>query len=437
MSDTSPILSLPYILPSQAQKHVTHNEALDLLDVVVQAAVVSRGLTSPPSTLTVGDRHLVGTGATGAWAGEGNSIAVWGGDAQGWRFVSPKMGWRVYVQESGVEVVWTGSAWQSLGSGGDTSSVEMLGIATTADSTNRLAVSAPATLLTHAGAGHQLKINKATQAATGSLLFQTNWSGRAEMGLAGSDNFEIKVSADGSTFQSALRAAATTGTVTFDNGAVINGAVTGTGVQASTSDATAGRLLRVGAFGIGGAAPLVANIGLTDSTIAPGLYAYDVALGSSGGPTGAQAGILLHQRRGAGQEVQLLVVEASTASAAPVGAIFSRARTGGAWGGWISGAAIETVSTTQGRYERSQNGNQTCWQKVTTLTTGEAAVTFPAAFASTTDLITTLGVNSSATTAIIPRITGRTATGLSVSAFNTSNARVAAEIEIVTIGRWY
>ena len=54
MSDTSPILSLPYILPSQAQKHVTHNEALDLLDVVVQAAVVSRGLTSPPSTLTVG-----------------------------------------------------------------------------------------------------------------------------------------------------------------------------------------------------------------------------------------------------------------------------------------------------------------------------------------------------------------------------------------------
>jgi hypothetical protein len=33
--DQTPNLKLPYILPSQAQKHVTHNEALRLLDAVV------------------------------------------------------------------------------------------------------------------------------------------------------------------------------------------------------------------------------------------------------------------------------------------------------------------------------------------------------------------------------------------------------------------
>ena len=70
--------------------------------------------------------------------------------------------------------------------------------------TNRLAVSAPATLLTHAGNGHQLKLNKAASGDTASLLYQTNWSGRAEMGLTGDDHFRLKVSADGAAWTDAL-----------------------------------------------------------------------------------------------------------------------------------------------------------------------------------------------------------------------------------------
>ena len=35
MTDTSSNLKLPFILPSQAQKHVTHNEALQILDALV------------------------------------------------------------------------------------------------------------------------------------------------------------------------------------------------------------------------------------------------------------------------------------------------------------------------------------------------------------------------------------------------------------------
>jgi hypothetical protein len=35
-AETTDILSLPFIMPSQAQKHVTHNEALKTLDAVVQ-----------------------------------------------------------------------------------------------------------------------------------------------------------------------------------------------------------------------------------------------------------------------------------------------------------------------------------------------------------------------------------------------------------------
>jgi microcystin-dependent protein len=81
--------------------------------------------------------------------------------------------------------------------------------------TNRLSVSSPATLLSHAGAGHQLKLNKAAAADTASLLFQTGFSGRAELGLAGSDTFEIKVSADGAAFVTGLSIAGASGQVTL------------------------------------------------------------------------------------------------------------------------------------------------------------------------------------------------------------------------------
>ena len=47
MSETSARLSLPYLMPSQAQKHVTHNEAVRQLDILVQANVQSRVETHP------------------------------------------------------------------------------------------------------------------------------------------------------------------------------------------------------------------------------------------------------------------------------------------------------------------------------------------------------------------------------------------------------
>jgi len=62
MPDTSTHLLLPYLLASQAQKHVTHNEALRLLDGLVQLAVLDRDLTTPPGRPADGDRYIVGIG---------------------------------------------------------------------------------------------------------------------------------------------------------------------------------------------------------------------------------------------------------------------------------------------------------------------------------------------------------------------------------------
>ena len=83
----------------------------------------------------------------------------------------------------------------------------------TADATNRLSINAPASLFNHAGAGHQVKLNKSAATDTGSFLFQTGFSGRAEFGLTGSDDFQIKVSADGATWYNAVQLERTSGRV--------------------------------------------------------------------------------------------------------------------------------------------------------------------------------------------------------------------------------
>lgn len=77
MSDATVHLALPFIMAAQAQKHVTHNEALRVLDGVVQLSVKDRDLTAPPPSPADGDRYIVASGATGAWAGWDLNVAFW------------------------------------------------------------------------------------------------------------------------------------------------------------------------------------------------------------------------------------------------------------------------------------------------------------------------------------------------------------------------
>jgi len=204
-------LSLPFIVSQQAQKHVTHNEALQALDALVQPVVESRVVTAPPASPLPGEAYIVPAGATGAWAGHAGEIVAYQSGA--WLFYDPAPGWQVYDKAAKALLAFD-TTWVPLASSGPTG-VPTLGINTTADATNRLAVAAPASLFTHDGNGHQLKLNKAAAADTVSLLFQANWSGRAEMGLMGDNAWRLKVSPNGSAWVNALTVDATTGGVTF------------------------------------------------------------------------------------------------------------------------------------------------------------------------------------------------------------------------------
>ena len=85
--------ALPLLAMSQAQKEVTHNEALTLIDALVQPTIEDGPLASPPPDPATGQCWLVGSGATASWAGQTDRIAIW--SEGGWRFVAPRAGMRV------------------------------------------------------------------------------------------------------------------------------------------------------------------------------------------------------------------------------------------------------------------------------------------------------------------------------------------------------
>ena len=109
---TTPNLALPLLAAAQAQKHVTVNEALALLDGLVQLTVIDRDLASPPASPTEGERYIVSTGATGTWAGWDGDVVLFSGGA--WLRLAPQEGWRVWIEDEGALVVRIGGTWLTL-----------------------------------------------------------------------------------------------------------------------------------------------------------------------------------------------------------------------------------------------------------------------------------------------------------------------------------
>ncbi len=109
MTDT-PRLNLPAIEAAQAQKHVTHNEALALLDTLVQTAVESRTLTAPPGSPAEGACYIPAAAATGAWSGWGLRLAVFGGG--GWTSILPKSGMQAWVKAERLTLTFEDDVWR-------------------------------------------------------------------------------------------------------------------------------------------------------------------------------------------------------------------------------------------------------------------------------------------------------------------------------------
>jgi hypothetical protein len=102
-------LKLPLLAAAQAQKEVTHNEALALADIAVQPVVQSVGPATVPTTPALGQCWIIGVLPTGAWAGHAGALAGW--TSGGWRFVEPFEGMQAWSLADGVMVRRGAAAW--------------------------------------------------------------------------------------------------------------------------------------------------------------------------------------------------------------------------------------------------------------------------------------------------------------------------------------
>jgi hypothetical protein len=118
---TSPVFGLPYVSESQASPEITHNGALNMLQMIA-AGIVQATQNAPPGSPVEGQVWLVGTTPTGAWVGHANALAGWFGGA--WLFVpgvssagstivmgAAHSGLEVYDVGAAVTKRWNGTTW--------------------------------------------------------------------------------------------------------------------------------------------------------------------------------------------------------------------------------------------------------------------------------------------------------------------------------------
>lgn len=224
--DQSARLDLPYLAAGQMQKHVTLNEALTRLDALVQTAVVSRSETTQPSDPADGSLYILPPDSSGPdWTGHPAGTLM-RAEAGGWRIVDAPDGLVALVLDAGELVVRHAGDWPRLGERlGHVQRLGRLGLGTTADAANVFAARLNNALWTASessdgGDGDlRLTFNKEGPADVLSLLFQSGYGGRAELGLIGDDDLRLKVSADGAIWRDVWSVDRGSGQVSFQHGA--------------------------------------------------------------------------------------------------------------------------------------------------------------------------------------------------------------------------
>lgn len=104
-------LGLPLLAAGQAQKEITHNEALTILDLAIALTVERDDLSTPPPSPGAGLCWIVAAGGSGDWLEKDGQIAGW--TQAGWRFLAPRAGMRTWHGGHGHVVRFDGENWVS------------------------------------------------------------------------------------------------------------------------------------------------------------------------------------------------------------------------------------------------------------------------------------------------------------------------------------
>ncbi|QXQ05497.1 DUF2793 domain-containing protein [Sphingosinicellaceae bacterium] len=113
MSELTDRYALPLLQVAQAQKEVTHNEAVAGIDALLHLAVETSVLALPPVAPSPGQAWIVAAAATGIWAGHAGEVASFG--SGGWRYTVPREGCVAWLRDVQRFAVRTGTGWRDDG----------------------------------------------------------------------------------------------------------------------------------------------------------------------------------------------------------------------------------------------------------------------------------------------------------------------------------
>lgn len=200
---TTPNLDLPYMMPAQALKHITHNDALQRIDAGLYLAISDMATTVLPTDPDDGAAVIIAEIPDPAIMAQAGEIGVSTDGA--WQWFTPVPGWVVWDLVTARLRVFDGADWV-LGDHGAPvlDQLPQLGLNATASPSQRLALSSETTLFNHDGSDHRLNINRAATGDTASLVLQTGFTGQAEIGLSGADGLALKTNMDGSAWTTRL-----------------------------------------------------------------------------------------------------------------------------------------------------------------------------------------------------------------------------------------
>ncbi len=115
---TTSHLGVTLVVQSQAQKEVTVNTALHVIDALLNTGAKDKDLATPPGSPAAGDVYIVAASPTGAWSGQAGKIAYY---TQTWQFIMPNEGMTLWVNDEDALYTYNGSGWvASAGSAGIT-----------------------------------------------------------------------------------------------------------------------------------------------------------------------------------------------------------------------------------------------------------------------------------------------------------------------------
>jgi len=238
--------------------------------------------------------------------------------------------------------------------------------------------------------------------------------------------------------------------------------LTGTAVQASKTDATAGRLLTVGAFGLGGTAiSIAAGTNLATAGLMSGRYTF-VGSAITGGPESSSYRYLLEVSAGIDGRRQFLCWRDASSNPVAYFWVGHQATDGSgaiAWhrvisasnllgtvsqaSGLPTGAVIERGSNANGDYVRFADGTQLCTRSVSHDLSSSSFQywTFPATFAAVpTGSVSKPGTYSTQINAWYSRCGSAWANSTSQWASRAAAGSAVADtiaLQLTAIGRWF